>query len=62
MRVLIIEDSPEIIDAVSLCINLTWPEAEGFSSVAGGRLERITDSSSVLFRQVLGDDPSATEG
>ncbi len=46
MRVLIIEDSPEIIDAVSLCINLRWPEAEVFSSGEGGKgLELIEEKA-----------------
>ena len=46
MRVLVIEDSPEIIDAVSLCLSLRWPEAEVFSSGEGGRgLELIEEKA-----------------
>lgn len=35
MRFLIIEDSQEIVDAVSLCLNLRWPEAEIASASEG---------------------------
>ena len=35
MRFLIIEDSQEIVDAVSLCLNLRWPEAEVVSASEG---------------------------
>ncbi len=35
MKVLIIEDAQEIVDAVSLCLNLRWPEAEVASASEG---------------------------
>ena len=35
MKFLIIEDSAEIIDAVSLCLSLRWPQAELLSSTEG---------------------------
>ena len=37
MKILIIEDSAEIVDAVSLCVNLRWPEAEVLSAAEGTR-------------------------
>ena len=35
MKFLIIEDAQEIVDAVSLCLNLRWPEAEVASASEG---------------------------
>ncbi len=35
MKFLIIEDALEIVDAVSLCLNLRWPEAEVVSASEG---------------------------
>lgn len=35
MKFLVIDDSQEIIDAVSLCIELRWPQAEVFSATEG---------------------------
>ena len=35
MKVLIIDDSPEIVDAVSFCISLRWPQAEVVSAGEG---------------------------
>ena len=37
MKILIIEDSQEIVDAVSLCVNLRWPEADVLSASEGGK-------------------------
>lgn len=37
MKFLIIEDSQEIIDAVSLCLSLRWPQAELLSAGEGKR-------------------------
>ena len=37
MKVMIIEDSPEIVEAVTLCLQLRWPEAEIAVSAEGGR-------------------------
>jgi len=35
MRVVIIEDDPEIVEAVSLCFDLRWPDVEVFSANEG---------------------------
>lgn len=35
MKIVVIDDSEEIIDAVSLCLNLRWPQAEVLSSGEG---------------------------
>src|SRR5512133_506286 len=37
MKVLIIEDSPEIVEAVSLCLQLRWPESEMLVTAEGKR-------------------------
>ena len=37
MKVLIIEDSPEVVEAVSLCLQLRWPESEILVSAEGNR-------------------------
>jgi two-component system KDP operon response regulator KdpE len=37
MKVLIIEDSPEVVEAVSLCLQLRWPETEIAVSAEGTR-------------------------
>jgi len=37
MKVMIIEDSPEIVEAVTLCLQLRWPEAQIAVSAEGGR-------------------------
>ncbi len=37
MKFLIIEDSQEIVDAVSLCLSMRWPQAELLSSSEGKR-------------------------
>jgi len=35
MKILVIDDSPEIIDAVSFCIRLRWPQAEVLAAGEG---------------------------
>ncbi|MFH1742198.1 MAG: response regulator, partial [bacterium] len=35
MRVLIIEDSAEVVEAVSLCLQLRWPEADVVTATEG---------------------------
>lgn len=37
MKVLIIEDSPEIVEAVALCLQLRWPEVEVSVAAEGAR-------------------------
>ena len=37
MKFLMIDDSPEIVDAVALCISLRWPEAQVLSAGDGER-------------------------
>ena len=37
MKVLVIEDSPEIVDAVSMCFELRWPDSEVMSTDKGRR-------------------------
>ncbi len=37
MKVMIIEDSPEVVEAVSLCLQLRWPETEIMVSAEGTR-------------------------
>jgi DNA-binding response OmpR family regulator len=37
MKVLIVEDSPEVVEAVSLCLQLRWPESEITVSAEGTR-------------------------
>ncbi|MDD5288493.1 MAG: response regulator transcription factor [Dehalococcoidales bacterium] len=37
MKVLIIEDSPEIVEAVALCLQLRWPETEVSVAAEGAR-------------------------
>ncbi len=46
MKFLIIDDSKEIIDAVSLCLNLRWPQAEIISTGEGqAGLELVEEQS-----------------
>ena len=46
MKVLIIEDSQEIIDTLSLCFDLCWPQAELLSATKGKRgLELVEEHS-----------------
>ena len=45
MKFLVIDDSQEIIDAVSLCLNLRWPQADVLSSSEGRRgLELVEEA------------------
>ena len=45
MKVLIIEDSPEIVEAVALCLQLRWPETEVSVAAEGARgIEMIRNS------------------
>jgi DNA-binding response OmpR family regulator len=37
LKVMIIEDSPEVVEAVSLCLQLRWPETEIIVSAEGTR-------------------------
>lgn len=37
MKFLIIDDSPEIVDAVTLCLSMRWPEAQVLSAGEGKR-------------------------
>ncbi|MBM3176108.1 MAG: response regulator, partial [Chloroflexi bacterium] len=37
MKVLIIEDDPEIVESISLAFHIRWPEAEVLSSRLGSR-------------------------
>lgn len=46
MKVLIIEDSPEIVEAVALCLQLRWPEVEIAVAAEGTRGIEILKSSS----------------
>ncbi|MEE9248453.1 MAG: response regulator transcription factor [Dehalococcoidia bacterium] len=43
MKFLIVDDSPEIIDAVSLCLNLRWPQAEMHSTGQGQRALELVE-------------------
>jgi len=43
VRILIVEDSPEIAEAVSLCIQLRWPEAEMSVAAEGGLAVRMLE-------------------
>ena len=46
MKFLVIDDSQEIIDAVSLCLNLRWPQAELISTSEGKRgLELVEEEA-----------------
>ncbi len=46
MKVLIIEDSPEIVEAVALCLQLRWPEAEVAIAAEGARgIEMLKNSA-----------------
>ena len=53
MRVLIIEDSAEIVEAISLCLQLQWPEITLSSTDEGTRGVEILESES--FDMVLLD-------
>ena len=46
MKLLIIEDSPEIIEAVSLCFELRWPEISTVSSDKGNKGIELAESES----------------
>jgi len=37
LKFLVIEDNPDIVDTVSLCFELRWPEVEIISAVEGGQ-------------------------
>ena len=54
MKVMIIEDSPEVVEAVSLCLQLRWPETEVTVSAEGGRgVESIrTDPFDILILDI----------
>ena len=46
MKFLVIEDSQEIVDAVSLCLGMRWPEAEVSSAHEGGKgIELVEEDS-----------------
>ncbi|OGO03237.1 MAG: hypothetical protein A2Y91_02560 [Chloroflexi bacterium RBG_13_54_8] len=46
LRVLIVEDSPEIVEAVSLCLQLRWPGVDISSADDGAKGIRIVESES----------------
>lgn len=37
MKVLVVEDSPDIVDMISLCFELRWPEAKVVSTAEGNK-------------------------
>ncbi|MCX6003526.1 MAG: response regulator transcription factor [Chloroflexi bacterium] len=47
MKVLIIEDSPEIVEAVALCLQLRWPDVEISVATEGARGVEILKKSPV---------------
>lgn len=46
MKVLIIEDSPEIVEAVCLTFELRWPEAKVISTAEGNKGVTLTETES----------------
>lgn len=44
VKVLLIEDDPGIIEAISLALSINWPEAEFISSQYGRRGVELTES------------------
>ena len=53
LRVLIIDDSAEVAEAISVCLQLRWPEATIVAAVEGTRGLRLLESES--FDMVLLD-------
>ena len=50
MKFLVIDDSPEIVDAVALCLSLRWPEAQVLSAGDGEKgLELVEEHSPDLI-------------
>ncbi|MBI4338855.1 MAG: response regulator transcription factor [Chloroflexi bacterium] len=43
MKFLVVDDNQDIIDAVSLCINLRWPQAEVISTSEGRKAEGLVE-------------------
>src|SRR3972149_6371078 len=43
MKVLIIDDEPDVIEVVNLCFNLPWPEAELISAKNGDEGLRLVE-------------------
>ena len=59
MRVLVIDDEPDVVEIVRLTFNLRWPEAEVFSAVTG------EDGKEVFFHRSglnAGDYDALNEG
>lgn len=46
MRVLVIEDSPEIIESLALCFELRWPGVEVISALEGGKGLELAETES----------------
>ena len=46
MKVLIIEDAPDIVESISLCFELRWPEAEIISTPEGGKGLTLAETES----------------
>jgi len=46
LKVLIIEDAPDIVESISLCFELRWPEAEIISTPEGGKGLTLAETES----------------
>jgi len=50
MKVLIVDDEPDVIEVVNLCFNLRWPEADVVSATTGeGGLRLVEDEKPDLI-------------
>jgi len=50
MKVLIVDDEPDVIEVVNLCFNLRWPDADVVSATTGeGGLRLVEDEKPDLI-------------
>lgn len=63
MKVLVVEDSPEVVEALRLCFDLRWPEAEVVATNSGGNAAGLvkTESPDVIILDVGLPDMSGFE-
>ena len=44
MKVLVIEDTPEVVEAIGICFTIRWPDATVISSQYGGQAPQLVES------------------
>src|SRR3972149_7737327 len=63
MKVLIVDDEPDVIEVVNLCFNLRWPEADVVSATTGeGGLQLVQDEKpDLILLDIMLPDPDGSQ-